>query len=170
MLGCGNSSELFSYSLRDRANDLRTALSIDMYNDSFEHIINVDYSPTIIDRMSAAHASTSMKWIVADIKQLPLESSSVDVTIDKGTMDAIMAIEHGDIWNPSEKVIEACRAEVDEALRILKPGGRFIYVTFGQPHFRLPHLKRAGCTVETIELGESFHYYFYVLTKGTTAM
>lgn len=146
-----------------------TALSIDMFNDEFKNIINVDYSPTIIERMSKQHESTSMEWIVADITQLPLESHSVDVCIDKGTMDAIMAIEHGDIWNPSDKVKEACRAEVDEALRVLKDGGRFIYITFGQPHFRLPHLRREGCTVETIELGTSFHYYFYVLTKGSSS-
>lgn len=69
-----------------------------------------------------------------------------------------MALEDkADLWNPSDQVKAACRAEVDEALRVLRVGGRMIYITFGQPHFRLPHLRREGCTVETIELGESFH-------------
>lgn len=62
-----------------------------------------------------------------------------------------------DLWNPSDQVKAVCRAEMDEAMRILKPNGKFIYITFGQPHFRLPHLKREGCKVETIQLGESFH-------------
>ena len=51
-------------------------------------------------------------------------------------MDAMMAVK-GDVWNPPSQVVEDCNKEVDEALRVLNPTtGVFLYLTFGQPHFR----------------------------------
>lgn len=52
--------------------------------------------------------------------------------------------------------------------RVLRPSGTFLYITFGQPHFRRrfltgPH--SSGTRLEIKELGESFHYYMYVLRK-----
>ena len=54
------------------------------------------------------------------------------------------------------------------ASRVLRPSGTFLYVTFGQPHFRRrfltgPH--SSGTKLEIRELGESFHYYMYILRK-----
>lgn len=46
---------------------------------------------------------------------------------------------------------------------VLRKGGVFIYLTFGQPHFRRRYLNRPGTTLEVRELGEAFHYYLYVL-------
>jgi hypothetical protein len=50
---------------------------------------------------------------------------------------------------------------------VLKQGGIFIYITFGQPHFRRRYLTGAHVTRETSleinQLGESFHYYMYTL-------
>ena len=51
---------------------------------------------------------------------------------------------------------------------ILKTGGRFISITFSQPHFRKTYL--ANCeydwsiTINTF--GIYFHYFFYVMEKG----
>ncbi|OAV89137.1 hypothetical protein, variant [Puccinia triticina 1-1 BBBD Race 1] len=150
MLGCGNSS-----------------LSKDMYDSGFQKIVNVDYSQILIDRMRSQHDENcpEMSWIQADVRHLPFADSSFDAAIDKGTMDALMCAK-GDVWDPPEEVVENCKMEVDEVARILKPGGVFIYVTFGQPHFRKRHLQRPGIwSVEVIELGDMFHYYFYVMRK-----
>ena len=51
--------------------------------------------------------------------------------------------------------------------RVLKTGGKYIYITFGQPHFRKPILmkKRYQWSMEMIRLGDFFHYYIYILTK-----
>lgn len=46
---------------------------------------------------------------------------------------------------------------------VLRKGGVFIYLTFGQPHFRRRYLNRPRTTLEVRELGEAFHYYLYVL-------
>lgn len=52
--------------------------------------------------------------------------------------------------------------------RVLKPGGRFISVTFAQPHFRKRLYARAeyGWSIKYYNYGTSFHYFLYVLTKG----
>lgn len=49
---------------------------------------------------------------------------------------------------------------------LLKPAtGLFLYFTFGQPHFRRPHMQRDAWTIETRELGDMFHYYLYICRK-----
>lgn len=85
--------------------------------------------------------------------------------------------------DPPEQVIKDCTAEVSQVLRfvvshlynfgpygigsVLKRDGIFIYITFGQPHFRRRYLTGAHVTRETSleinQLGESFHYFMYTL-------
>ncbi|KAG0151627.1 hypothetical protein CROQUDRAFT_667878 [Cronartium quercuum f. sp. fusiforme G11] len=146
VLGCGNST-----------------LSQDMYQAGYRSLVNVDISQVLIERMHNTHPH--MTWVRADVRELPFEDASFDVAIDKGTMDALMCSK-GDVWEPSAEVIANCKKVVDEVVRILKPGGVWIYVTFGQPHFRKRHLERPGIwSVETIELGSTFHYYLYAMRK-----
>jgi hypothetical protein len=54
---------------------------------------------------------------------------------------------------------------VDMSTSVLRPGGVFIYLTFGQPHFRRRYLTRPDTTLEICQLGEAFHYYLYVMRK-----
>jgi len=148
MLGCGNSK-----------------LSEQMWNDGYKNIVNVDYSSVVIEQMRLRHGSVrpEMEWLEADVRELPFESDSFDVAIDKGTMDAMMTAK-GDVWNPPPQVINDCTREVQEALRVLrKPNGIFIYLTFGQPHFRRRYLTEPNTQLEIRQLGEAFHYYFYIL-------
>ncbi|EIW79149.1 S-adenosyl-L-methionine-dependent methyltransferase [Coniophora puteana RWD-64-598 SS2] len=148
MLGCGNST-----------------LSQDMYDDGFKNIVNIDFSGVLIEKMRSLHAGTrpEMEWHEMDIRDLKFEDGSFDVAIDKGTMDAMMTSVK-DVWNPPEHVIEDCSREVSEVVRVLrKKSGIFLYLTFGQPHFRKRHLTMPSCTLEVKELGDSFHYYLYIL-------
>jgi len=152
MLGCGNS-----------------ALSEAMYDAGWRNIVNVDYSPKVISTMADRHASClSMTWQVMDVLDLQYPAASFDLVIDKGTMDAMLTTK-GDPWNPPEKDITACTREVDEALRVLKKrrGSKFIYFTFGQPHFRKRYLvDRAPFALHTRSIGppEGFEYFLYVLS------
>lgn len=52
--------------------------------------------------------------------------------------------------------------------RVLKPGGRFVSVTFAQPHFRKKLYARHeyGWSINHYHYGDSFHYFLYILTKG----
>ena len=87
----------------------------------------------------------------------------------QGTMDALLC-SSGSVWSPSDEIIQSCKDEVDEVMRVLKPGGRFLYVSFGQPHFRLPHLQRPGWEngVKTIVIGEGgiLQYFLYEMEKS----
>ncbi|TNY20214.1 S-adenosyl-L-methionine-dependent methyltransferase [Rhodotorula diobovata] len=148
MLGCGNST-----------------LSRDMYDDGYRHISNIDYSPVVIDKMAAANADCDgMTWTVGDIRALPFADGSVDVCIDKATMDAMLTGEK-DPWNPPPEAVADCRAEVDEVVRVLRPDGIFLYLTFGQPHFRRPLLQRPGWQLEHLEVGTGFSYYFFWMRR-----
>ncbi|EJD43760.1 S-adenosyl-L-methionine-dependent methyltransferase [Auricularia subglabra TFB-10046 SS5] len=149
MLGCGNS-----------------ALSKDMWEAGYKNIVNIDYSPVVIDHMRTVHSGMdTMTWRVMDIRHLEFEDGSFDVVIDKGTMDAMLAGVK-DVWNPPQDIVDSCNAEVREAIRVLRPeGGVFIYLTFAQPHFRRQYLKHTGTTLETKQLGDMFHYYLFVVRK-----
>ncbi|CAG8639306.1 6868_t:CDS:2, partial [Ambispora gerdemannii] len=128
MLGCGNST-----------------LSENLYDDNtnYRQITNIDFSKIVIDQMYKRCHEThkEMQWLVMDVRNLKFSDTSFDYVIDKGTMDALMC-DKGDVWDPDQDVVENVRKEVDEVVRVLKPGGKFIYITFGQPHFRRRHLKR----------------------------
>ncbi|KAI0794493.1 S-adenosyl-L-methionine-dependent methyltransferase [Fomes fomentarius] len=147
MLGCGNST-----------------LSQDMYDDGYKNIVNTDYSSVLIEKMRHKHEESApeMEWLEMDIRDLKFEDGSFDVAIDKGTMDAMMTAK-ADVWDPPEDVIQNCNREVDEVLRVLRKGGIFIYLTFGQPHFRRRYLDRPNTTLEIRKLGEAFHYYLYIV-------
>jgi len=99
---------------------------------------------------------------------LDFENRCFDIAIDKGTMDAMLAVK-GDVWNPPAEAVASCTKEVDEVLRILRPYGLFIYLTFGQPHFRKQLLQRDNTTVEVHQLGDAFHYYLYIVRKTVAA-
>ncbi|GAA6046820.1 hypothetical protein JCM3770_005659 [Rhodotorula araucariae] len=148
MLGCGNST-----------------LSRDMYDDGYRNIVNLDYSPVVIDKMARANAGCEgMSWQVGDVRKLPFDAASIDVCIDKATLDAMLTGEK-DPWNPPPEAVADCRAEVDEVVRVLKPDGIFLYLTFGQPHFRRPLLQRDGWTLQHLELGSGFAYYFFWMQR-----
>ena len=66
-------------------------------------------------------------------------SSSFDVVLDKAAMDALM-VQEGDVWNPSSMTIDKARAMCSHVSRILKPQGKFLQISFAQPHFRKKYL------------------------------
>lgn len=110
--------------------------------DEFEgasDIENVDFSEICIQNMTERNLEKrpSMKWVIMDILDLKYEDASFDVVLDKGTMDALMC-EKGDVWNISEELASKVDTMLTGVSRVLKPGGKYIYITFGQPHFRKP--------------------------------
>ncbi|WFD28877.1 hypothetical protein MNAN1_003892 [Malassezia nana] len=136
-----------------------------------------DIRPVLIEKMQKRFPE--LEWRVMDIRELQEHAEELggpgtwDVIIDKGTttklisgtMDALMA-ENGSVWNPSEQVLQNVAREVDGVVHLLKPTtGLFLYFTFGQPHFRRPHMQRDAWSIETRELGDMFHYYLYICRK-----
>eukprot|EP00600_Ochromonadales_sp_CCMP1393_P015303 CAMPEP_0175033074 /NCGR_PEP_ID=MMETSP0005-20121125/21786_1 /TAXON_ID=420556 /ORGANISM="Ochromonas sp., Strain CCMP1393" /LENGTH=207 /DNA_ID=CAMNT_0016293629 /DNA_START=13 /DNA_END=635 /DNA_ORIENTATION=- len=125
IVGCGNST-----------------FSRQLFDAGYTNIINIDYSGVVIEHMRKLHSDVGdrMTWLEMDMTDLSFDNCSFDVVIDKAAMDALMVTE-GDVWNPDEEVISASHKMCCEVRRVLKTeGGKFIQISFAQPHFRTKYL------------------------------
>jgi EEF1A lysine methyltransferase 4 len=132
----------------------------------------VDFSAVVVQTMSARHSYLpSITWLVGDVRALPpvIAPSTITIAFDKGTLDAMI---HGSPWSPPADVRDNTSRYIREVHRVLVQGGRFLYVTYRQPHFVRPLL----VDVEGVRWGEvrscvlggegsSFEYFGFVLVK-----
>ena len=75
---------------------------------------------------------------------------------------------YGSQWDPPEEVKANVGQYVDEVLRVLKPGGKWLYITFRQPHFVKPALLRDVWQLDVECLKDepgTFEYYAYIMQK-----
>lgn len=61
--------------------------------------------------MKEKYASLNTTWRVMDIRKMEIEDKTVDVAIDKATLDAMI---HGSLWDPPDDVRENVGKYVDE--------------------------------------------------------
>lgn len=122
--------------------------------------------------MAKAHAQIrGIEWKWADIRNMDLlEDQSIDVALDKGTLDAMV---YGSGWNPPDEVKNNTRSYMKELHRVLKDDGLFLYVTFRQARFIRPLLNPDGALwhleMQELSSGEgTFPYYGYVIRKRTS--
>lgn len=151
MLGCGNSS-----------------LSADMYAAGYRSITNIDYSSVCVEAMSVRHSDCpGMTWHQMDVRHLSFPDASFDVILEKATLDALM-VEEKTPWEVSPPTARFMQQTLSEISRCLKPGGRFISITFAQPFFRKRLLARSeyDWSIKHLSYGEGFEYFVYVMTKG----
>jgi ubiquinone/menaquinone biosynthesis C-methylase UbiE len=98
-----------------------------------------------------------------------------DTIFDKGTLDAVMC---------SDNFVVDSHKMISEVYRILKPGGRYICITYGDPEHRKKHFeikkwekivtekiqKPATSNKESKQVeGERNFHYLYILTKKKEA-
>eukprot|EP01018_Ginkgo_biloba_P032051 Gb_17789 [translate_table: standard] len=156
-LGCGNSQ-----------------MCEGLYKDGITQITCIDLSPVAVEKMQkrlTVEGFHGVKVVVSDMLNLPFESGSFDVIIEKGTMDVLL-VDSGDPWNPNPETVSKVNAMLTGVHRVLTPEGVFISISFGQPHFRRPLFEAAGFTwsMEWSTFGDGFHYFFYTLKKGTRTL
>ncbi|KAJ1400255.1 S-adenosyl-L-methionine-dependent methyltransferase [Sesbania bispinosa] len=118
MVGCGNA-----------------VMSEDMVADGYEDIVNIDISSVAIDMMSRKYEYIpQLKYMQMDVRDMSFfPDESFDGVIDKGTLDSLMCGTDAPI-SASQMLAEVCR--------LLKPGGTYMLITYGDPTVRMPHLSR----------------------------
>jgi len=98
-VGCGNSSELIKTKLT------LLVLPIDMFNEGYKHIINIDYSKTVIDFMEEKYGKLDEKefkcisciifikflvfWMNVQAMK-DFKSGEFDIVLDKGCLDSVL--------------------------------------------------------------------------------
>ncbi|KAL3627152.1 hypothetical protein CASFOL_028515 [Castilleja foliolosa] len=128
-------------------------ISEDMVKDGFEDIMNTDISNVAIEMMKKKHEHVpqlklvmlfsplfinmflqsypDMQMDVRDMSFFP--DDSFDSVIDKGTLDSLMC--------GTDAPFSASQM-LGEVSRLLKPGGVYMLITYGDPTVRMPHISR----------------------------
>jgi SAM-dependent methyltransferase len=176
IVGCGNSN-----------------FSLELYDNGFTNIVNIDFSEVVIDRMKKANEVNRpmMQWLVMDMTSMTFDTNTFDVVIDKASMDAL-CVDEGDVWDPKDDVINSVHRMCTDISRILKPKGYFLSLSFAQPHFRTKYLngsrtsENSRCIDNPYEIMKgqcdqynwtlnyekiskelgTFEFYLYVMEKG----
>lgn len=73
-----------------------------------------------------------LTWSVGNVTSLTQSDRSFHAVVDKGTLDSLLC---------GDSATAACAKYCAEIARVLKPGGRFIIVSYGPPEHRLPLLE-----------------------------
>ena len=101
-------------------------MSADMVKDGFQKVYNIDISSVVINNMRDTFKDEPrLIWEEMNCAKMSFEDNFFDLCIDKGTLDAIVCN------------IDDVNLKGKEIQRTLKPGGRFISITFGSPSRRL---------------------------------
>ena len=104
-----------------------SSLSQDMYDGGWTRVTNVDFSPVVIEEMSAK--CPDMEWKLMDMTDMRGEhgfaDGTFDAVLDKGALDALMA-------EDTREVATAANKMLDEVARVLTPGGVYVVVSMCQ--------------------------------------
>lgn len=83
-------------------------------------------------------------------------------------MDAVVA-DGGDCWSPDDDMLAKTDAICGETARVLKPGGIYVQVSFGQPHFRKLHILQNEAarwsSYKKHDVPVGFGYFLYALRR-----
>ncbi|MCL7022952.1 hypothetical protein MKW94_029474 [Papaver nudicaule] len=120
MVGCGNA-----------------VLSEDMVKDGYEDIVNTDISSVAIEMMKKKYKDIpQLKYMTMDVRDMSFfQDDSFDSVVDKGTLDSLMC--------GTDAPLSAAQM-LGEVSRLIKAGGIYILITYGDPTVRVPYLNRHG--------------------------
>ena len=148
-------------------------LTAGLVGDGFARVTSTDFSKVVVDAMR--ERVPGCEWRVLDMTAMEgVADSSFDAVVDKAGMDALVAAEGKDPWNPLPGAVKTTAAMVSEVCRVLKPGGTFVQITFQQPHFRRKFLERdlgsceEGSPWSTLEMQNIDHGLGYFLWRAET--
>lgn len=134
-----------------------------MYDRGWRNITNIDFSATCIEQGRSSQSSRSrpgVQWSVMDACSLTFDDNCFDVAVDKGTLDAIACSEAFDWLLP-----RMARSVV----RVLRPGGTWVCVSFTPPEITLPLLEECAGWGVSVERLEEESFWMYVGRKHPAA-
>jgi ubiquinone/menaquinone biosynthesis C-methylase UbiE len=139
-LGCGNSE-----------------LCEAMYDAGFKNLCNIDICENVIEFMKQRNAERkemTCKFILIlvhkmDVRDLKFNDNTFDLAVDKSTIDALLC---GDSSFLNVAIM------TKEVQRVLKTGGIYMIISYGQPENRVFHLEREHL---------SFDINIYTIKKET---
>lgn len=124
-------------------------------------LFNVDYAESLINHMHQYTLKQDLQcWLPMDIRFLNLCNDSMDLVIDKGTMDALFS-DGSSPWTPSVSVLDNVGMTVTGIWRVLRKGGTWICMSFGQPHFRKQYFETVNWTEKKVIPSNIYHVYLY---------
>ena len=143
-------------------------LSPQLYENGYHSITNIDISEVVIHQMKTRYKELDrMEWLKMDAMKMEFPDSTFDVVIDKGTVDSLLCGNNSfhNVYQMNKNVA-----------RVLKRGGRYIVVTYGQPDTRIDHYRRRRLhfdvehkTVDkpvfSSDASPTSNYHVYVMTK-----
>lgn len=129
----------------------------------------MDYCENVVTNMSN-HCDTCkhINWLTMDATCMPIKNETFDIVLEKATIDTFLVNEK-DLWTLSTPTINLIDRVLSEISRVLKPNGKFISLSFNQPHFRglLYSKDKYDWVINSIDtIGDDFHHYLYVAQKG----
>jgi len=148
-------------------------LSEELYDNQVKNITNIDISEVCVNHMKAKHEDKQeMQWQKMDVRKLEFADGTFDVVIDKGTLDSVLC---------GEGSTKNCSQMCKEISRVLKPGGTYIAVSYGQPDYRLNYFDKPEYnwnilpaqsvpkpTVSVVEEQDPANvHYIYIMTKSS---
>ena len=112
-----------------------------MYDEGYLNIFNMDISTVCIETMSERNNKLRplMNWAVMDVRDLKYQDEMFDLIIDKSTIDALLC---GDYAYLNVAIM------LKECQRVLKTGGYYMAISYGQPENREFHYKREHLNFE----------------------
>mgnify|MGYP006416485081 CR=1 FL=1 len=139
-----------------------------IYDTFSKNVTNIDFSEVVIQKMARKHPH--MEWKVMDVLNMSdFPNDTFDIVVDKGAQDAVLA-EKMDSFSPPPRIVDRALRMNLEVCRILKPGGKYLQISFGQPHFRKVFFSNGQldwAQVATHTVGDGFPYFLYILEKNS---
>ncbi|KAH8943282.1 hypothetical protein BDL97_13G044000 [Sphagnum fallax] len=126
MVGCGNA-----------------AISEDMVCDGYQDIVNIDISAVVIEAMREKYKDMpQLQYQRMDVRDMKaFKDGQFDTVLDKGMLDSLMC---------GASATYSASSMLQEVRRVLKPGGVYLLITYGDPRVRLPHLKAGNFLWEVV--------------------
>lgn len=100
-----------------------SGLSVAMHKEGHKPIVSIDISQAVVDQMKKRHGESddTLTYKAMDASAMDFQDGAFDVAVEKGMFDSLYA-------GSGERV----QSTLAEIVRVLKPGGRLISVSFSK--------------------------------------